>query len=60
MDDADITLRIRQSNTASLGCTIRIDRTEWGDKPEDSIKLVFNLFYRYYVSSRASVTVVGR
>jgi len=60
LDDADITLRIRQSKTASLACTIRIDRTEWGDRPEDSIKLIFNLFYRYYVSSRASVTVIGR
>jgi hypothetical protein len=60
LDSTDIALRIREDNSVPITCNVRIDKDEWNNRPIDSIKLDFQLFYRYYVGKTASVTVVGR
>lgn len=59
----DLALRIRQSGhggSVPMACQISIDKSQWGNRPEDSVKLIFNLFYRYYEFSTATVQVSGR
>lgn len=60
LDSTDIALRIRESNQAVLPCTIRVDKLIWGNRPQDTVKLIFNLNYRYYVAKTAHVNVIGR
>ncbi|MBI3190512.1 hypothetical protein HYZ41_02295 [archaeon] len=62
LDSADILPRLRDpTGDFPVACTISIDKTVWGDdRPEDRIKLTFELAYRYYVKSEAVVTVSGR
>ncbi|HLD85550.1 MAG TPA: hypothetical protein VI968_03265 [archaeon] len=59
INDAQIPLRIRDSGTVPIACSLKINKAQWGTRPIDSIQLVFNIFYRYYVYSRADVTVIG-
>ncbi len=51
--------KMRTDNTAPFGCTIGIDRTQWADRPTDTISLVFNLHYVYYVDAQTTVKVLG-
>jgi hypothetical protein len=62
LDSADILPRLRDpTGDFPVACTISIDKTSWGDsRPEDRIKLTFELAYRYYVKSEATVIVAGR
>ncbi len=60
LDSADIVVKLRQDGSVPIACTISIDKNTWNNRPEDSVKLIFNLFYRYYVSATASVQVTGR
>lgn len=41
-------------------CTIGINKLQWGDRKEDSISLIFDLYYTYYVEGKAQVTTIGR
>ena len=43
-----------------IGCEIKIDRDVWGNRAEDRISLIFNIFYRYYVKQTAKVKVFGK
>ena len=60
LDSTDLALRLRETGSVPMACTIRIDKDIWNDRPEDSVKIIFNLFYRYYVSASANVRVIGR
>ena len=60
LDSTEVILKLRQDGSVPIACTISIDKGAWGDRPEDSVKLIFELFYRYYVSSAASIQVTGR
>jgi len=51
--------RLRSDNTAPFSCTIAIDRSQWINRPKDTISLVFNLHYVYYVEKEISVKVIG-
>ena len=59
INDAQIPLRIRDSGTVPIACSLKLNKAQWGNRPIDSIQLVFNIFYRYYVYSTAEVTVIG-
>jgi len=61
LDDADIMVRLREVGRGSvpIACNIRIDKDTWGTRPEDTMKMIFNIRYRYYVSASANVVVVG-
>lgn len=59
IDDAQITLRVRETGSAIIPCTVRIDKSRWGTRAEDSIQFVFNIFYRYYVKDTQTVSVIG-
>ncbi len=60
LDSADVVVKLRKDGSVPIACTISIDKNTWNNRPEDSVKLIFNLFYRYYVSATASVRVTGR
>ena len=61
LDDADIMVRLREVGHGSvpIACNVKIDKNTWGSRPEDTMKMIFNIRYRYYVSSSANVVVVG-
>ena len=60
LNNAEIPTRLRDTQSVPVACSIRIDKAQWGARPEDSITLVFNIFYRYYVRESASVRVFGK
>ncbi len=62
LDDADILVRLREVGRGSvpIGCNIRVDKTAWNNRPEDTVQLIFNIRYRYYVSQTANVLVIGK
>lgn len=60
IDSAEIALRIRRDNRAVIACSVNIDKSEWENRPLDSIKIVFNLFYTYYVQQPVNIVVTGR
>ncbi|MBI4170822.1 MAG: hypothetical protein HY514_03945, partial [Candidatus Aenigmarchaeota archaeon] len=47
LDNAEITVRLRETNRVPVACSIKIDKTTWGNRPEDTVQFVFNIFYRY-------------
>lgn len=51
--------KIRSDNTAPFGCVIGIDRSVWADRPTDTISIIFNLHYVYYVDAQTSVKISG-
>lgn len=59
IDDADITLRVRETGTAILPCTIRIDKDVWNNRPIDSVHFIFNIFYTYFVKETQTISVIG-
>lgn len=61
LDDADILIRLREIGHGSLpiACNIKIDKTVWSNRAEDTLQFIFNIRYRYYVSQQAIVQVVG-
>jgi len=59
-DEADILPRVRTNNQANIACTIQFDLDEWGDRPEDTVMFVFNIFYTYFTDNQVSVRVTGR
>jgi hypothetical protein len=61
LDDSQIPARLRETSTGVLpvACSIRIDKSVWAGRPEDSIQFIFNIFYRYYTKQSVSVQVVG-
>lgn len=60
LDSTDIVPRIREDQTADIACNIKFDLNEWGERPTDTVTLVFNIFYTYYESARTEVSVIGR
>ena len=59
LDDAEITVRLRENNRVPIACSVKIDKSQWNNRPEDTIQFVFNIFYRYYVPQTVSVNVIG-
>jgi hypothetical protein len=59
LDDSEITVKIRDDKRVPIPCSIKIDRDTWGDRPTDTIQFDFNIYYRYYVQSTVSVSVIG-
>lgn len=59
LDESPITLRLRDTNEIPVACTIKIDKDQWGERPQDSIIFVFNVFYTYYVDDEVQVRVIG-
>ncbi|MBI4162327.1 MAG: hypothetical protein HY513_01480 [Candidatus Aenigmarchaeota archaeon] len=59
LDTTQIPLQLRESGTVPVACTLKVDKATWGDRPIDTIQLVFNIFYRYYTYSRVNVQVIG-
>ena len=61
LDDADILVRLREVGRGSLpiACNIKIDKTVWSNRAEDTLQFIFNIRYRYYVSQQVVVQVVG-
>ncbi len=61
LDDADILIRLREIGRGSLpiACNVKIDKTVWSNRAEDTLQFIFNIRYRYYVSQQATVQVVG-
>ncbi|MBI4896532.1 MAG: hypothetical protein HY832_03220 [Candidatus Aenigmarchaeota archaeon] len=60
LDDAQITTRIRENGKVPIACGIKIDKRKWGNTAVGSVNLAFNIFYRYYVESEASIKVIGK
>ncbi len=60
LDDSDIPLKLRDSNSVPISCSIKFDSSVWKDKPMDTVTFVFNLFYRYHVDEKVTITVIGR
>lgn len=61
LDDADILVRLRQIGRGSLpiACNIKVDKTVWSNRAEDTLQFVFNIRYRYYVFETINIQVVG-
>ncbi len=59
LDDSEITVRLRENNRVPIACSIKIDKGQWGNRPEDTVQFVFNIFYRYFVPQTVSVNVIG-
>lgn len=60
IDLEDVDLRIRETNSVPIACEISVDPDILDQsRPTEHIKLIFNLEYRYFVSSRQSVKVIG-
>ncbi|MFC2143354.1 hypothetical protein ACFLQN_03065 [Candidatus Aenigmatarchaeota archaeon] len=51
--------KLRSDQTMPIGCTLGIDRNFWVDRPTDTVSLVFNLYYVYFVDDETKVTVLG-
>ncbi len=62
LDDANILVRLREIGQGSvpIACNIKIDKSIWGTRPVDSLQLIFNIRYRYYVDEVANVLVIGQ
>jgi hypothetical protein len=56
----DTTIKLRRGESIKKGCTISIDMNAWGNKVEDTLTLVFDLEYDYYVEKYATLTVIGK
>ena len=52
-------VKLRSDNSAPFGCKILIDKAAWQSTPAGTISITFNILYRYYVDSHATVTVIG-
>jgi hypothetical protein len=59
LGNADIITRFRDSGSVPIGCEIKIDKDVWGNRAEDRISLIFNIFYRYYVKETTNVRITG-
>ncbi len=59
LDNSEIAVKLRENNRVPIACTIKIDRAQWGNRPEDTVQFVFNIFYRYYVPKTALVQIIG-
>jgi hypothetical protein len=59
LDNSEILVRLRDNNKVPIVCSIKIDKTRWANRPEDTIEFVFNIFYRYYVPQVVTVNVIG-
>ena len=55
-----IPLQIRESGAVPVSCILKVNKAVWGDRPIDTIQLVFNIFYRYYTCARVNVQVIGQ
>ena len=60
LDTTQIPLQLRESGTVPIACTLKVNKAVWGDRPIDTIQLVFNIFYTYYTYARVNVQVVGQ
>ncbi len=60
LDNAEIPTQLRDTQSVPVACNIKIDKAQWGGRPEDSVSIVFNIFYRYYVRESVKVKVFGR
>lgn len=59
LEDSEIVVRLRDNQRAPIACDVRIDKDIWGNRPTDTIQFVFNIFYRYYVPAKATISVFG-
>ncbi len=61
IDLNNVDLRIRETNSVPISCTISIDPNVLSQaKPMDHVKLIFDLQYTYFVSASQKVQVIGR
>ncbi len=60
LDTTQIPLQLRESGTVPVACTLKVNKAIWGDRPIDTIQMVFNIFYTYYTYGRVNVQVVGQ
>ncbi len=62
LDDANILVRLREIGRGSvpIACNVRVDKTSWANRAEDTMQFIFNIRYRYYVSQSVSVLVTGQ
>lgn len=60
LEDSIIPIRLLEpTGSVPVACSIKIDKTVWANRPEDSIQFIFNIFYRYYTKETVNVVVVG-
>jgi len=52
--------KLRSNSKAPFSCNIAIDRSLWVNRPTDTISLIFDLYYLYYIDKETEVTVLGR
>jgi hypothetical protein len=52
-------IKVRSDQRVPIGCTIAIDRTQWGVTPVGTVSFTYSLFYRYYTDRTINVKVVG-
>lgn len=62
LDDASILVRLREIGKGSvpIACNVRVDKSVWNNRAEDTMQFIFNLRYRYYVSKQVNVLVTGQ
>ncbi len=58
--DGEGTVKLRRGQSTTKACEISIDRDVWGNKPEDTITLLFDLIYDYYTEDSTTITVIGK
>ncbi|MBI5347476.1 MAG: hypothetical protein HZB66_02605 [Candidatus Aenigmarchaeota archaeon] len=59
-NEADFDVVLRSGQDVTKGCTINIDKDEWGMLPKETVTLEFSLSYQYYIDKDITITAIGR
>ncbi|MBI5347474.1 MAG: hypothetical protein HZB66_02595 [Candidatus Aenigmarchaeota archaeon] len=59
-ESGDGSVKLRRGQSITKPCEISISKAAWGDKPEDTITLIFDLTYDYYTEESTAITVIGK
>lgn len=49
-----------RSGAVTISCELEVSKSLWQGRQEESINILFDLFYRYYIDKEVSVKVFGR
>ncbi|MBI5347477.1 MAG: hypothetical protein HZB66_02610 [Candidatus Aenigmarchaeota archaeon] len=52
-------VKLRKGQETTKQCTIGIDKTLWSERPEDTVTIIFELYYDYYTEKTIPVTITG-
>ncbi len=52
-------VKLRKGQETTKQCTLLVDKNLWQNRPEDTVTIVFELYYDYYTEKTIPVTIIG-